>query len=389
VQRAHARNNNSADTSVSAGDATGHRSSGGAARVLCFFLRHNRDALQLRRRRVVELGCGLGVAGLYAARTAAAVTLTDGDERALALARLSYALSASVLVAPVRFAPLTWSAEAALAPLFAGDAAGGDCQADDGAAACALLPPLLLGADLLYYSDGVVALLETVAALLAAGPPGGLAVLASNPRYADWAADACAAAARLGLQPHALPIEAVVPPAELAHGWFQNTRLVRDAASDVSSASSAPCAALRWRGGGAACCWSAPRQRSSIARGAVLQPGAAPAVQRVLTRPCSRAQPSCLCPPHHTSCCSGARASRRRRSRPATRRSCCRCRSQRGCSRVLWRRAAGPPSGRMTWSRCDAAAARAMNAPPRYMVGESASPPCAAPGGARNCEFER
>jgi predicted nicotinamide N-methyase len=239
-QRAHAHNNNSAHTASSAGDATGHRSSGGAARVLCHFLRVHAAPLSLRGRRVVELGCGLGLAGLYAARTAAAVTLTDGDARALRLAIASHALNAPLLAsAVVRFVPLAWSASAQLAPLFqdadasdAGDAAPAPPPAppaaDDAAAAQRPLPPLILGADLLYYADGISALMDTLDALLTAGGAGGLAVLAANPRHCGWAEALCEAAARLRLTAHSLPAEAVVPPEEMAHGWFPHTRLVRD-----------------------------------------------------------------------------------------------------------------------------------------------------------------
>ena len=224
MQAAHARNNNSADTVVSAGDATGHRSSGGAARVLCHWLRRNADALALRRRAVVELGCGLGLTGLYAARTAAAVTLTDGDERALALARRSHALNAPTLRAAVRFRSLPWSADATLAPLFAGDA-------EPSAAAAETEPPdatcgvLLLGADLFYYGGGVTALMEAIAALLPAA--GGLAALAANPRYPGWAADVAEASRSLGLEARSMAVHALLPPEEQASGWFAHTRLVR------------------------------------------------------------------------------------------------------------------------------------------------------------------
>jgi len=226
VQAVHARNNNSADKVVSAGDATGHRSSGGAARVLCHWLRRSGDALALRRRRVLELGCGLGLAGLYAARTAAAVTLTDGDERALALARRSHALNAPHLRAAVRTRTLPWSAQAQLAPLFEGDALLCSADAPEADAATGDQPGLLLlGADLLYYPGGVAALMEAIAALLPAG--GGLVALAANPRYPGWAADVCASSRRLGLEAHCLAVEAVLPPAEQGSGWFAHTRLVR------------------------------------------------------------------------------------------------------------------------------------------------------------------
>jgi SAM-dependent methyltransferase len=245
---------------VSAGDATGHRSSGGAARVLCHWLRRNRDALALQRRNVVELGCGLGLAGLYAARTAAAVTLTDGDERALALARRSHALNAHTLRAAVRFRSLPWSADAQLAPLFAGDAeAGGPSEA--ATIRAEELPVLLLGADLFYYGGGVAALMDAIAALLPA--EGGLAALAANPRYPGWASDVDKASQRLGLEARSMAVEALLPPADLATGWFAHTRLVRasphasfcvslEASTDCRSRGAAA-AVARWRCGAIAC----------------------------------------------------------------------------------------------------------------------------------------
>ena len=215
---------------MSSGDATGHRSSGGAARVLCHWLARSAGPLALRSRRVVELGCGLGLAGLYAARTAAAVTLTDGDERALCLARRSHALNAATLRAAVRFRMLPWSADAQLAPLFAGDdvAEGGPAPAGDEPRQAPGV--LLLGADLLYYGGGVTALMETIAALLLSAQGGSvpsLAALAANPRYPGWAADVASASSRLGLEAHCLDVQAVLPPAERSSGWFAHTRLVR------------------------------------------------------------------------------------------------------------------------------------------------------------------
>ena len=48
-------------------------------------LAHEVDGLELRSRRVVELGCGLGVPSLAAARGGAAVLATDASAEALAL----------------------------------------------------------------------------------------------------------------------------------------------------------------------------------------------------------------------------------------------------------------------------------------------------------------
>ncbi len=159
------------------------------------------------------------------------VTLTDGDDRALALARRSHALSLHLLPAAVRFVTLPWSADARLSSLFEGAAVTGreaepDVSADrPDTSSMAASPPLLLGADLFYYSGGVSALLETLHALLP--PAGGLAALSANPRYAEWSADVSAGCARHGLTAHCLPVESVLPAAELATGWFANTRLVR------------------------------------------------------------------------------------------------------------------------------------------------------------------
>lgn len=97
---AHNQKNRLANKAQSLGDYTGHRNSGalmtaytapaacsktlhgqhrkhslnpptfttGAALALCWFLRGNAEALRLSERTVIELGCGLGLAGIFAAR---------------------------------------------------------------------------------------------------------------------------------------------------------------------------------------------------------------------------------------------------------------------------------------------------------------------------------
>jgi predicted nicotinamide N-methyase len=111
-------------------------------------------SLPLRGRRVIELGCGLGTAGLAAARAGAHVTLTDEEPEALSLASanaLRNGLSVQTRI-------LVW----------------GQVPAD----LCGRFD-VVLGADVLYNPDAEAPLLATISALLA---PGGEAWLASPDR---------------------------------------------------------------------------------------------------------------------------------------------------------------------------------------------------------------
>lgn len=137
--------------------------------ALCHLLKANSDALQLSRCLCVELGCGCAGSGLFAARYAASVALTDGDAAALLLAERSAALNAAP--AALSFLPLAWG------------------SADLGAALPQLArrheSVLVLGADLLYYRAGVFDLVASIAALLALPLALGRA---GAPQLARWGA---------------------------------------------------------------------------------------------------------------------------------------------------------------------------------------------------------
>jgi predicted nicotinamide N-methyase len=216
--RAHSESNCSATPSASAGDATGGRSSGGASRTLCHLLQKNPGLVADCR--VLELGCGTAAAGLFSARTAADVVLSDGDATSLLLARASHKANAGA--ARVRFTPLAWgeSGSRAVAP------SGGPALADVLFAGCVptSAPLLVLCADLLYYSEGTAALVSTLSELLLCS--GGLCLCAFSPRHADWQAVLCGAAEARQLQVWQLPVAAVVPPEALQEGWFASTRLL-------------------------------------------------------------------------------------------------------------------------------------------------------------------
>lgn len=140
----HSANNAACALSTGSGDCTGHRTSGGAARCLCYWLEGAAEAAATGGCSIsgfdcLELGCGLGLASLVAARHAAAVVLTDGDDAALALAKRCAALNAASLIAPLRFEPLAWGT---LSPITLARLVTSP------------RPLLLLAADLLYYAAG-------------------------------------------------------------------------------------------------------------------------------------------------------------------------------------------------------------------------------------------
>ncbi|MEM9701663.1 MAG: methyltransferase domain-containing protein [Planctomycetota bacterium] len=105
--------------------------------------------------RVLELGCGAGLAGLAAAAAGAAVTATDVDPRAVALA----AANAAANELPMTTALLDWHAPPRLSP--------------------AERYARIVGADLVYQPNLHGPLLETLDATLA---PGGEAWLADPGR---------------------------------------------------------------------------------------------------------------------------------------------------------------------------------------------------------------
>src|SRR5512143_2254393 len=109
---------------------------------------------RVRGKRVLELGCGLGLAGIAAARAGATVVLSDYEEDALLFAR--YNALQNVPELPPGFLHFDWR-QPRLAREF----------------------DLLLGADILYERRHFLPLLEAFGALLA---PGGSVVLTDPER---------------------------------------------------------------------------------------------------------------------------------------------------------------------------------------------------------------
>lgn len=137
----------------------------------------------LRGRRVIELGCGLGTAGIAAGRAGAVVTLTDGDEGALAFAAENAVENG--VVATVR--RLVWDRiPEALAEQF----------------------DVALAAEGVYESDQVTPLLGTIATLLR---PGGEAWLAHPDRLGREVV--LGGAARAGLL--AEHVQSALPPEDI------------------------------------------------------------------------------------------------------------------------------------------------------------------------------
>ena len=118
-----------------------------AAKVLCRWLSSTAD--ELRGARVLELGCGTGACGLYAAALGASrVTLTDDDRPALLdLARSNVQLNAALYpTAVVDVQPLVWGGRAS--------------------ALLAAQWEWVLGADLTYIRRGIDDLFRTLRELL-------------------------------------------------------------------------------------------------------------------------------------------------------------------------------------------------------------------------------
>jgi predicted nicotinamide N-methyase len=148
--------------------------------------RHVAGARGLGGRRAIELGCGLGAAGIAAGRAGARVTLTDGADAALAFAAANAAENG--VAADVR--ALVWSrVPESLVGAF----------------------DVVLAAEVVYERDQVTPLVGAVAALLR---PGGEAWLADPDRLGDvvvaGATAAGLAAERVRTEPH--PED--VPPAD-------------------------------------------------------------------------------------------------------------------------------------------------------------------------------
>lgn len=218
TQEKHYRNNLLGSGSASLGDATGGRLSS-AARVGTWYLAALRNSL--RTHAVLELGCGAAPTGVYAARHAAAVTLTDADDGALHLAAKSARLDEAMCRAPPRIAKLPWGERFAR-------------EADEHISGLPMACPLLvLGCDLVYYASGVPELMWTISHLLQRGQQqggtgqdhGSWAVLTFTPRLAGWMQALHDAAVAAGLRCGHLPVSALLPAGQLETGRFGNTRL--------------------------------------------------------------------------------------------------------------------------------------------------------------------
>ncbi|HKA89506.1 MAG TPA: methyltransferase [Haliangiales bacterium] len=143
--------------------------------------------LDLRGRRVIELGCGLGAAGIAAGRAGADVTLTDGAPATLAFAAENAAenrVAAQVL-------PLVWGrVPEALVERF----------------------DVVLAAEVVYERDQLAPLCGAVAALLR---PGGEAWLADPDRLGgDATIEGAARAGLLAARVRTVPHPEDVPPAD-------------------------------------------------------------------------------------------------------------------------------------------------------------------------------
>jgi predicted nicotinamide N-methyase len=145
----------------------------GARMLAAFIAERVADHTVPAAARTLELGCGLGLAGLVAADLGLNVTLSDYDDDALAFAEHNAAVNG---IPNLRFQALDWTVPAAeLRAMFAG-----------------LSLDVMLAADALYEARNHVPLARCLAALLA---PGGVAWLSDPGRnvadaFPEAAADA-------------------------------------------------------------------------------------------------------------------------------------------------------------------------------------------------------
>ena len=169
---------------------------------------------ELRGAAVLELGAGVGLAGLVAAQCGAAeVWLTDNEPSVLVLLEKNAARAAAVAASPC--------VSCRVADLSCG-------SARDHAALAARAGrerwPLLVGADVVYWAEAITPLFDTVARLLA---PDGTFVLAFTNRRNGLSDALEAAAARVGLAWTLLPTDAWGLPSPLPQGFEGHVHRMR------------------------------------------------------------------------------------------------------------------------------------------------------------------
>ncbi len=128
--------------------------------------------LPLHGRRVLELGCGLGLAGIAAASAGASVTMTDYEEDALTFARWNFERNGTGSMKPTCVRHLDWRSP------------GDPGQFD-----------VVIGSDIIYDRQHAGPLLELLERVLV---PDGLAILTDPGREAGR--DFLAAAGRRGFE---------------------------------------------------------------------------------------------------------------------------------------------------------------------------------------------
>lgn len=132
-----------------------------ATRELCKFLVAHRSCLEGHD--VIELGCGLGVVGMFSARLGAQALLTDGSDDAVNTARRNIELND--LTGQVRCIRMKWSSNP--------DLKGYDCS---------LNSMLILGSELLYLRQQLEPLVKTIHSLLSQSGSSGICLLSHEVR---------------------------------------------------------------------------------------------------------------------------------------------------------------------------------------------------------------
>jgi 2-polyprenyl-3-methyl-5-hydroxy-6-metoxy-1,4-benzoquinol methylase len=185
-------------------DHTGSRPYSGSLAMCMFIKRFGADIFGLGTAKVVELGAGIGVCGVYLARQhpSCQVTITDGQDLVLEIATKNASALPNTAVQK-----LVWSADPIDIDL--------PHHAFD----------LIMGSDLLYYQTDADVLVSTINTLLSVN---GLALLPATIRSPNLPEDLRVAAAKYNLSLTSISLEAFLEPRELEayFGWWNMTFLV-------------------------------------------------------------------------------------------------------------------------------------------------------------------